>query len=270
MLTEAQAQAYLDRIGYDGPLDRSLESLCALQRRHLISVPFENLDIHLGRHIPVDVAHAYDKVVGNHRGGYCYELNPLFHALLTCLGYNTKLIAARILLHDDGHPFDHPTMIVHLDGDWLVEVGFGRQPPPMPVDPDNENEASNENGTFRIRFRDGEFVVMGSTDDGSYVDLFGFGLTSRTLPEFEERSEWIQTSPDSIFTKAPVCSLPIENGRATISGSNFIKSEGGKAEVSEVTSEERYELLRSVFGIDLGDAKLSDRADVNWIPGSGL
>lgn len=270
MLTETQAHAYLNRIGYDGPLDRSLDGLRALQRTHLFSVPFENLDIHLGRHIPVNVAHAYDKVVGNHRGGYCYELNPLFHALLTCLGYDTKMISARILLREDGHPFDHVTTIVHLDDDWLVDVGFGRQPPPMPVTPDNENEASNEDGTFKIRFRDGEFVVMGSTDNGNYEDSYGFGLTPRTLPEFEERSEWIQTSPESIFTKAPICTLLTENGRATISGSKFIKSEGGKVEVREVTSEERDELLRSVFGIDLGDAKLSDRADLNWIPGRGL
>ena len=270
MLTEVQAQAYLDRIGHDGPLDRSLKSLRALHCTHVFSVPFENLDIHLGRHIPVDVAHAYDKVVGNHRGGYCYELNPLFHALLTCLGYDTKMISARVLLRDDGHPFDHVTTIVHLDDDWLVDVGFGRQPPPMPVARDNENATSNENGTFKIRFRDGEFVVMASTDDGKYEELYGFGLTRRTLSEFEERSEWIQTSPESIFTKAPICTLPTENGRVTISGLNFIKSEGGKVEVSEVTSEERDELLRSVFGIDLGDAKVSDRADLNWIPGRGL
>ena len=270
MLTEMQAQTYLDRVGYDGPLDRSLKSLRALHCTHVFSVPFENLDIHLGRHIPVDVAHAYDKVVGNHRGGYCYELNPLFHALLTCLGYDTKMISARVLLRDDGHPFDHVTTIVHLDDDWLVDVGFGRQPPPMPVARDNENATSNENGTFKIRFRDGEFVVMASTDDGNYEDLYGFGLTRRTLPEFEERSEWIQTSPESIFTKAPICTLPTENGRVTISGLNFIKSEGGKVEVSEVTSEERDELLRSVFGIDLGYAKILDRADLNWIPGRGL
>ncbi len=269
MLTEVQAQAYLDRVGYDGPLDRSLESLRALQRTHVFSVPFENLDIYLGRHIPVDVAHAYDKVVGNHRSGYCYELNPLFHALLTCLGYDTKMISARVLLRDDGHPFDHVTTIVHLDDDWLVDVGFGRQPPPMPVVLDNENEDSDEYGTFKIRFRDDEFVVMGSTDDGNYEEMYGFGLTPRILPEFEERSQWIQTSPESIFTKAPICTLLTENGRLTISGLNFIKSESGKVEVSEVTTEERDELLRSVFRIELGDAKLPDKAEINWVPGRG-
>ena len=271
MLTEAQTQAYMDRIGYVGPVDRSLESLLALHRAHVLSVPFENLDIHLGRFIPVDVGHAFEKIVGDHRGGYCYELNPLFHALLTRLGYDTKMISARILLGDrgDGHPFDHVTTIVHLDDDWLVDVGFGRQPPPMPVVLDNENEASDENGTFKIRFRDDEFVVMGSTDDGNYEEMYGFGLTPRILPEFEERSEWIQTSSESIFTKAPICTLLTENGRLTISGLNFIKSESGKVEVSEVTTEERDELLRSVFGIELGNAKLPDKAELNWVPGRG-
>ena len=269
MLTEADARAYLGRIGYHGPLDRSVDSLRALQRTHVFSVPFENLDIHLGRHIPVDVGHAYDKIVGNRRGGYCYELNPLFHALLTCLGYDTTMIAARILLRDDGHPFDHATTIVHLDDDWLVDVGLGRQPPTMQVARDNENEVGNEDGTFRMRYRDGEFVVMGSTDDGGFEEAYGFRLTPRTLAEFEQRSHWVQTSPDSKFTEAPICTLPTEGGRVTISGLKFITSEGGDVTVSEVTSDQRDGLLKSVFGIDLGDAKLPDGAGGTWLPGRG-
>ena len=236
MLTKAEAQAYLERIGCHGRLDRSVESLRALQRAHVFSVPFENLDIPLGRHIPVDVAHAYDKVVGNHRGGYCYELNPLFHALLTCLGYDATLVAARILLRDDGHPFDHATTIVHLDDDWLVDVGFGRQPPPMPLARDKANEVGNEDGTFRMRYRDGEFVVMGSTDDGSFEESYGFPLTPRTLAEFEPRSRWVQTSPDSKFTEAPICTLLTEGGRVTISGLRFITREGGDVTVVDFST----------------------------------
>jgi N-hydroxyarylamine O-acetyltransferase len=268
MLNDAQVQAYLDRIGYNGSLGPSLDNLRALQRAHVFSVPFENLDIHLGQHMPVDVAHAYRKVVDRHRGGFCYELNPLFHALLSTLGYHAKIVSARILLRDDGHPFDHIATVVHLDDDWLVDVGYGRQPPAMRIAP--SVELSNENGTFKLQYVDGEFVVMGSKDNGDYEASYGFRLIPRDLREFEERSNWVQTSPDSIFTKAPICTLPVGDGRTTISGLNFIRSRQGEVESRKITPKERIAILWDVFGIDLGDEELQSKSDLSWIPGRGL
>ena len=267
ILNDAQVRAYLERIGYNGSHSPSLDNLCALQRAHVFSVPFENLDIHLGRHMPVDVTHAYRKIVDRHRGGFCYELNPLFHALLSTLGFDAKIISARILLRDEGHPFDHIATIVRLDDDWLVDVGYGRQPPPMRIA--SGVELSNENGTFKLQHIDDEFVVMGSTDNGNYEASYGFRLIARKLREFEERSIWIQTSPDSIFTKAPICTLPTEDGRATISGLSFIRSRQGEVESRRVTPEERNSILRSIFGIDLGDEVLPSGSDLHWIPGRG-
>jgi len=268
MLNHSQVRAYLSRIGYNGPVGPSIENLRALQRAHVFSVPYETLDIHLGKHIPVDVAHAYDKVVDRHRGGYCYELNPLFHALLSTLGYDTKIVSARVLLRDEGHPFDHIVIVIRLDGDWLVDVGYGRQPPPMHIA--SGVEFSNENGTFKLQYIDGEYIVMGSTDNGNYEKSYGFTLVPRNLREFEERSRWVQTSPNSIFTKAPICSLPTGmDGRATISGLNFIRSKKGEVDSRKVTVEERYAILRNIFGIDLGDEELPSQSDFSWIPGRG-
>lgn len=270
MLSRAHRRAYLDRIGYTGALDRSLETLRALHRAHVFAVPFENLDIHLGKHIPVDVGHAYDKIVGRRRGGYCYELNPLFHALLTGLGFDATIVSARVLLRGGGYPFEHLTIIVHFGEDWLVDVGYGRPPPPLPIGSDSEDEFSNENGTFKILRRGAEQIVMGSKEDGKFGDLFAFEPIARKLHEFEERSRWIQTSPESIFTKAPLCSLPVRNRRMTISGLNYITSEGANADVRKVTAEQRDALLRDVFGIDLDGAKLPDGDDLTFVPGRVL
>lgn len=267
MLTETQVQAYLRRIGYDGALDRSVDTLRALQRAHVFAVPFENLDIHLGRPMPVDVGHAYDKVVTHHRGGYCYELNPLFQALLSALGHDATVAAGQILLREERQSFDHVATIVHLEEDWLVDVGYGRQPPLMPIGGHDGQEFSNENGVFAIQHRDGGYVVMVSAD-GAYQDLYSFDTTPRTLWEFEPRSQWVQTSPRSVFTKAPLCTLPVDDGRVTISGLSFIESVGGTTDVREITAEERGEILRAVFGIDLGDAIISDGADFIWVPGT--
>ena len=267
MLTKAQAAAYLHRIGYEGSLERSLQNLGALQRAHSLSVPFENLDIHLGVTMPVDVAFAFDKVVERGRGGYCYDLNPLFHALLVRLGYQTTIVSARFMLRDEGHPFDHIAIVVHLEEDWLVDVGAGRQPPLLPIGRSDEPAFSNENGNFKIGYRDGEYFVVSSRDDGTYEDFFAFSSVSRTLGDFEARAQWTQSSPESIFTKAPLCTLPFDDGRQTISGLNFIKSNGYDADVRKVTPAERDEILKNVFGIDLGDAKLPDGMDLKFIPG---
>src|SRR4051794_2350417 len=90
-------QAYLDRIGYQGNLEPSPAVLARLHRQHVWSVPFENLDIHYGKAIVLDEGALFKKVVENHRGGFCYELNLLFHGLLAELGFQSRIIAARIV-----------------------------------------------------------------------------------------------------------------------------------------------------------------------------
>ncbi len=267
MLSPAETRAYLDRIGYDGPRAPTLETLRSLHRAHVFAVPFENLDIHLGRHIPVDVGWAYRKIVEHRRGGYCYELNPLFHALLTHLGFDATIISGRVLLRDEGHPFDHVSVIVHLEEDWLADVGYGRPPPLLPIGRAGGIGGVDGSGMFSIERRGDEHVVVDARDDGGRDDLLGFHLTARILDEFDERSRWIQTSPDSIFTRTPLCSLPFEGGRATLSGLNWIRSAGAEVEVEKISAKKRTELLRDVFGIDLGGARLPDGEDLEFIPG---
>lgn len=102
-------------------------SLRTLQRAHLLAVPFENLDIHWKRPITIDTAKFYDKIVGENRGGFCYELNGAFNALLGSLGFNTRLISARVFNGTDRGPeYDHAAIIVTIGGDeYLADVGFG-------------------------------------------------------------------------------------------------------------------------------------------------
>ena len=267
MLSQARVTAYLERIGHDGPRDVSLETLRALHRAHVLSVPFENLDIHLGRHMPVDVEHAFAKIVEARRGGYCYEINPLFHALLTSLGFDAAIMAARVLLRGPGDIFDHVTVTVHLAGDWLADPGFGRPPPILDLGREDQGGAGDEIGTFRINRRGAEYVLTGSRDNGDYEDLFGFEPVPRALHEFEARSEWTQSSPESVFTKAPFCSMPVDEGRVTISGLTCIRSGGGEIERRAISPAERDALLKDTFGIDLGGAILGEGTDSNFIPG---
>src|SRR5258708_22032942 len=115
--------AYLTRIGYKGSLQVSAEALRQLHLAHVLAVPFENLDIHLGRLSVLQEEAFCRKIVEERRGGFCYEQNGLFAAVLRDLGFPVTLLSARV---GEGSPeFDHLTLLVPLEERWLADVGFG-------------------------------------------------------------------------------------------------------------------------------------------------
>ncbi|MGH9576814.1 MAG: arylamine N-acetyltransferase family protein, partial [Terriglobales bacterium] len=122
--------AYLARIGVSTPLSPDPQSLSKLHLAHLMTVPFENLDIHLGREIALDEKLFFDKVVRRRRGGFCYELNGLFAALLRQLGFRVTLLSAQVARAEGGFgpEYDHLTLLVEFPGHQprrLADVGFG-------------------------------------------------------------------------------------------------------------------------------------------------
>src|SRR5712692_598787 len=106
--------AYLRRIDHAGPIAPTRETLHSLHRAHMFAVPFENLDIHLGRKIVCDEGRFLHKIVNERRGGFCYELNGALAALLRALGFQVTLLSARVGRDDgsDGPEFDHLTLRV--------------------------------------------------------------------------------------------------------------------------------------------------------------
>ena len=118
---------YLKRIGYRGPARPNVNVLRRLHRRHLLSIPFENLDIHLHRPIILSEAALYDKIIKHRRGGFCYELNGSFAILLKKLGFKVSMLSACVARKGGGFSpdFEHMTLLVQLKGPWLVDVGFG-------------------------------------------------------------------------------------------------------------------------------------------------
>ena len=120
---------YLDRIGLKTAPKTDLSGLQLLQSNHLYNVPFENLDIHIGRTIILDYQRIYEKIVQQKRGGFCHELNGLFYLVLCELGFDAKRISARVINDQNlpGHEYGHMTILVTIDGEeWLTDVGFGR------------------------------------------------------------------------------------------------------------------------------------------------
>src|SRR5258708_12387492 len=120
------AQTYLRRINYQGSLTPDIDLLRSLHRVHLFTVPFENLDIHLGREIVCDESRILHKIVNEKRGGFCYELNGAFAALLRALGFRVTLLSCRVARHDGGYsPEFHPlTLPFALKNPLLTTLRF--------------------------------------------------------------------------------------------------------------------------------------------------
>ncbi|WP_046707427.1 arylamine N-acetyltransferase family protein, partial [Streptomyces europaeiscabiei] len=149
----AELDAYLRRLGAEQPAWPTVDVLRELHLRHLRTVPFENLSIHLGEEIVLEEKRLLDKVVGERRGGFCFELNGLFGALLAALGFDVTLLAARVYGDEErlGIPYDHLALRVRTvdGGDWLADVGFGTHSH-YPLEFGGRGEQADPGGTFRV------------------------------------------------------------------------------------------------------------------------
>ncbi|RAS57953.1 N-hydroxyarylamine O-acetyltransferase [Lentzea atacamensis] len=214
--------AYLQRIG----ASRS-SSLTELHERHLLSVPFENLDTHMDTRIVLEVPWLYDKIVVQRRGGFCYELNGMFAELLRHLGYSVELLAARVFNGETfGPPFDHLALLV--DDAWLVDAGFGAFTL-HPLSWASREDQKDPFGVFRL------------VDVGDDVEVrrdgepcYRLERRPRQLAEFVPTCWWQQTSPESHFRRGPMASLALPDGRITVTGDKLVVTEGDRKTSTDV------------------------------------
>ncbi len=245
---------YLARIGAVAPARPDASALADLMARHLATVPFENLSIHLGEPIELTEDALLAKIVDRRRGGFCYELNGAFAVLLRSLGYDVSLLAARVFTPDGGlgPPYDHLALRVDLPPDeggeaWLADVGFGRFVA-WPFRLDERGEQADPLGTVRlVDAPDGDVDVH---LDGS--PQYRLDLRPRELADFTATCWWQQTHPSSHFTQSLTCSLPTEEGRVTLSGRMLITTvHGVRTEQDLVTDAAVLDCYRDLFGIGL-------------------
>ncbi|MFB7477223.1 arylamine N-acetyltransferase [Kitasatospora sp. NPDC056184] len=218
-LTPDHVAAYLDRIGAERPGRTGAAELARLQEAHLDAVPFENLSIHLGEPVVLEPAALLEKIVDRRRGGFCYELNGAFAALLRALGYRVDLLAARVFDGArPGPPFDHLALRVTADGSaWLADVGFGRFAR-RPLLLDERGEQCDPVGAFTVLPSAGSAGAAGGLDvvlDGE--PLYRLDQRPYATADFVPTCWWQTTSPDSHFTRGTTCSRPTpDGGRVTL------------------------------------------------------
>ena len=249
--------AYLDRINYHGPLTPTAETLRELQVAHLLTVPFENLSIHAKQPIVLDDNALFEKIVRRRRGGFCYEANGLFAALLRALGFNVKMLSGGATNAEGGFgpDFDHMALMITLNERWLVDVGFGDSfREPLLIDKRGDQRQGER--TYRID-SDGTYLTLMQRDDdadGEWKALYRFTLRPYEYSDYEEMCRYHQTSPLSHFTRGRICSRATPDGRVTLSEMRLIITRNGERQERALANEEEYAMmLRERFGITLND-----------------
>lgn len=250
--------AYLTRIQYFKPVKPDVQTLHGLQHAHMLTVPFENLDIGLKRVILLDEEALWNKIILNRRGGFCYELNGLFAWLLKEIGFDVTYLNARDYHEGDdtfGIDFDHLALLVQAPNEstrWLVDVGWG-DTFTQPLQLDHAQWQEQGLRAYRLEPFQTGYQLWQREFDGKMERHYYFDLTPHQFPaEYEATCQYHQTSPESIFTRKRVISRLTEEGRVTLDNQRLLITTSGKRTERLFASEEQFHaLLKEHFGFSL-------------------
>lgn len=245
-------EAYLARIRFSGSHTPDLANLSEIQFRHVCAIPFENLDILLGRGIRIDLGSIQRKLVHERRGGYCFEQNTLLAAALRALGYRVTTLAARVrwqIPADVDTALTHMMLLVEAEGrPFIVDGGFGAGSLSAPLRLDTEAEQSTPHEPRRILPRDGAYVHQ-VKHAGEWADLYVFTLQPMLPPDYEMGNWFTSTWPQSRLRQNLVAALAYPSGRYTLANREFIRraSDGSTEKRELATPAELLEVLERYF-----------------------
>jgi N-hydroxyarylamine O-acetyltransferase len=232
--------AYCARVGHDGPREPTLAVLQALHALQPDAIPFENLTPLLGERVRLDVASLQAKMVGQKRGGYCFELNGLFKAALEAIGFTVTGLAGRVRWtappeRPDG-ALSHMAMKVELDdGPWLADVGFGGHLMAGPIRLAPETEQATPAGVLRLVPHGPSLTLQTQFADG-WHDLYRFRDEAQSAADYEVYSWHTSTHPDSIFHKLLIAERLTPDRRISLFNNTLIERFAGEPVVERTLS----------------------------------
>ena len=251
--------AYLARLTLGARPSPDAEGLTRLQRAHRQAIPFENLDVILGRGIRIDSDAVFAKLVTARRGGYCFEHNRLFGDALAALGFEARPVLARVWMMDPPATpgLTHTLSLVTIDGQgWIADPGFGGSyTPPMPVI-DGATAEAPDGAKFRL-VRDATYGWMLSRDANDaggegWHDQYSFTLAQVWDADLAMGNHWCATSSDSRFTTSRIVSVVLPNGFASLNGTAYHRRNGAEETRAEISDPRVYRMrLSMMFGLEL-------------------
>jgi len=248
--------AYLDRIALGEVPAADAAGLATVQRAHRLAVPFENIDIVLGRGISLDPDAVFDKIVTRRRGGFCFEQNQLFLRALGALGFEAHPLLARVWLAaaDDVPPRTHTLNLVTIDGTpWIADAGFGGgYIPPMPLT--DQSEMATPDGAWHRLVADvdhGWMLYRRADETADWQAQYSFTADRVWPSDLALSSHWTATSPESRFTAQPFVTIVLPRGFASLIGRRYHRTTVAEKTEGEVNARVARLRLSLMFGIDL-------------------
>lgn len=250
MQSDVDVGAYLERIGFTEVPKLDLATLTKLQRAHLTSVPFENLDVVAGVDVRTDLAWSLEKVIVKRRGGWCFELNGAFSALLEALGFDVKLLGAAVLLDGPNQQIDHLTLEVALEKPYLVDVGFGESFI-VPLEINRPGTQDGGTGTFEFIASDQGLTLTEHDPTGVPMPRYRFKRVNRSLSDFAPASDRLRSDPVLHWSSKPFATRLIDGGpdRITLLKDRLKVVENGRETETWVDQADWADVLRSEFSI---------------------
>lgn len=251
VLSSMDLSAYLKRIDYSGSLEPSYGTLKSLHFAHATHIPFENLDVLLKRPIRLDIESLQDKMVRNRRGGYCFEHNLLFSAVLKEIGFSVTQLAARVRYRSNRiPPRTHMLLLVNINGSpFVADVGFGAEGLLLPIPFINKKPAQQHAWTYRIIDEDDKWVLQSFRND-VWSDLYVFTLEQQYQIDYEVASHYVSTHPESRFTQTLTVQQTLPDVRRTIRNNELIIDDGSSVIINQIPSEDDLlNILDQTFGL---------------------
>lgn len=252
MSSPSALAAYLARIGYAGPLEPTYETLAGLVRAHVLHIPFENLDVQMGRPILLDLPSLEAKLVTQQRGGYCFEHNTWFAHVLDTLGFVVLRCEGRVRFNSNGvvRPRTHMTLVVTVEGrDLLVDVGFGGYGPIAPVPLDG---TSARVGRFAWRLaRDRDDFILQCEVDATWADLYAFRHDERFPIDFEMANWFTSTYPTSQFVTNLIAQRVLPDGHRILRNLTLTETTASGMTSFDIARDDVERVLRDGFGLEI-------------------
>jgi N-hydroxyarylamine O-acetyltransferase len=246
---------YLERIGFGAAVRRDAATLEGLQRAHLTAVPFENLDVYHRCGVRTDAAWSVAKVVERGRGGWCYELNGAFAALLEALGFEVTRLGATVLIDESTNPSgtepDHLALEIALDRPYLVDVGFGDSYiRPLPLDDPGPHDGGT--GQFAFQIDEEWTTLVQILDTGAVEPQYRFRRRPVALSVFDPESARLQTQPGLRWSESPFATRLLDGGpdRVTLLGDRLKIRRDGVWGEEPVAPEAWAAALHDWFGME--------------------
>lgn len=248
--------AYLERIGFTGEPKADLPTLRRIHRLHLAAIPYENLDVQLGRALGLEIDAHYRKLVEQRRGGWCYEMNGLMGWALEQIGFRVTRMAGGVRRDTAGDVVvgSHLVLAVQLGGPYLVDVGFGDgmiEPTPIVAGAFRQDEFE-----FRLERLDDSWWRFHNQPFGG-APTFDFELQEAPHERLRVRCEWLQTSPESGFVQNAVCQRYVDGELRILRGRVLKLIRAPHVEQRTVDSLADYRaVLSDLFAIDVPEVEL--------------